>query len=201
MSQIRSDHDRTAIVEFAKLDFHIASRRFQEDKLRTAARGMAANFFQTKYIPIERNRLFQVRHAIACMQKLFDHRYLIAPNDAIISNSGRIEKIFSLCFAWESIGCTETGTPDERLRHWQYRIRRSHRPQRNATTGRSRACRIRSSDRHESAENRSEADGDGPSPTAYEQRGKATQSSIEADAGAQRRDSTFTAMRPTANPI
>src|SRR4029453_1729086 len=82
MSQIRSDHHRTAIVEFANLDFHIASRRFQEDKLRTAARGMAANFFQTEYIPIERNRLFQVSHAIACMQKLLDHRYPIAPNDA-----------------------------------------------------------------------------------------------------------------------
>jgi hypothetical protein len=82
MRQVRSDHHRTAFVEFAKLDFYIASRRFQEDKLRTAARGMAANFFQTEYIPIERNRLFQVRHAIACMQKLLDHRYLIAPNDA-----------------------------------------------------------------------------------------------------------------------
>src|ERR1041384_98228 len=43
MSQIRSNDHGAALVEFAQLNFFVAVRRLEKDKLRTAAGGVAPN--------------------------------------------------------------------------------------------------------------------------------------------------------------
>ena len=82
MGQVGPDHDRPALVKFAELDFLFAPGRFQEDQLRSAPRSVAPHFLQPENVAIKRNRLLQVADAIAGVQKFFDHRYSIAPNDA-----------------------------------------------------------------------------------------------------------------------
>ena len=53
MRQVRSDDDRSAFVEFTELDFLLAPRRFEENKLRAAAGSVPAHFLQTEHVAIK----------------------------------------------------------------------------------------------------------------------------------------------------
>jgi hypothetical protein len=68
MRQIGANLHRTALIKFAKLDFLVAAWRFQEDKVRSAARRMSSNLFESEHVLVERNRFLQVMYAIARVQ-------------------------------------------------------------------------------------------------------------------------------------
>ena len=48
MGQIRSDDHRTTFIELADLNFLLASRRLEKDKLRAATGSVATRFFQVQ---------------------------------------------------------------------------------------------------------------------------------------------------------
>ena len=73
MSEIRTNDNRATRIEFANLDFFIASGRFKKNQLGPAAGGVPASFLQPEHIPVERDGFFQVSYAIAGVEKLFDH--------------------------------------------------------------------------------------------------------------------------------
>jgi capsid portal protein len=62
MREVRSNHNRPALVEFANLNFLVAIGRFQKNELRTAAGRLAANLFETAAIFLTGDRLVQLRH-------------------------------------------------------------------------------------------------------------------------------------------
>ena len=64
MSQVRPDDYGSALIELAELDFFIAFRRSQKNKLRTAARGVAASLLQSEDVLVKCDRFFQIGHAI-----------------------------------------------------------------------------------------------------------------------------------------
>src|SRR5205809_5633018 len=80
MRQIGTNLHRTALIKFAKLDFLVATWCFQEDELRSAARCVSSNLFESENILIKRNRFLQVMYAIARVQQFLDHglRYSFA---------------------------------------------------------------------------------------------------------------------------
>src|SRR5207247_9104828 len=53
MRQIGTNLHRTALIKFAKLDFLVAAWRFQEDKLRSAARCVSSNLFESENILVK----------------------------------------------------------------------------------------------------------------------------------------------------
>src|SRR5215467_10751685 len=73
MRQIGADYYWSTSVKFADLNFFVASRCFQKDELRTAPRCVASNLLQPQNIPVERDRLFQIVHAVARVQYFFYH--------------------------------------------------------------------------------------------------------------------------------
>jgi hypothetical protein len=68
MRQIGPDHYWSTSIKFTDLNFFVASRRFQKDELRTAARCVASNLLQPQNVPVELDRLFQVVHAVTRVQ-------------------------------------------------------------------------------------------------------------------------------------
>ena len=68
MRQIRADHYRPALVEFANLNFLVATGGLQKNELRPATRALTPNLFEAENISVERNSFLQVVHAIARMQ-------------------------------------------------------------------------------------------------------------------------------------
>lgn len=73
MSQIRTNLNRTALIEFAELDFFFASGRLKKDQLRSAAGGMTPNLLQSENVPVEGHCLFQIFDPIARVQEFGDH--------------------------------------------------------------------------------------------------------------------------------
>ena len=64
MGHVRPDDYGSALIELAELDFFIAFRRSQKNKLRTAARGVAASLLQSEDVLVKCDRFFQIGHAI-----------------------------------------------------------------------------------------------------------------------------------------
>ena len=60
MGQVRTDHYRPALIEFAQLDFLLAARRLEENQLRTATGSVPARFLQTEHVFVKRDRLLEV---------------------------------------------------------------------------------------------------------------------------------------------
>src|SRR5437660_3887236 len=64
MGEIRTDYDRSALVEFVNFNFLLALWRFEKNQLRPAPGRVAANFLQPKNVFIKRDRFLQVLHPI-----------------------------------------------------------------------------------------------------------------------------------------
>jgi hypothetical protein len=79
MRQVWADDDRSALVKFADLNFFVAARRFQKNKLRAAPRSVTPNLLQPQNIPVERNRFFPNRvRGSACAVIFLPCRILLA---------------------------------------------------------------------------------------------------------------------------
>src|SRR5207249_12203359 len=87
MREIRTDHDRPALVEFANLDLLVSLRRFQKNQVRAAARGVATKLLQSEDILIKRDCLLQIAHPIASVEEFFDHALSYCPRTRLNSNS------------------------------------------------------------------------------------------------------------------
>ena len=92
MREIRTDDDWTAFIELTDFDFFLAVRRLEENQLRAAAGGMASRFLQAEDVSVERDRFFEVGHAITSVEKLLYHYVTNCACLRVISNAngGRV---------------------------------------------------------------------------------------------------------------
>ena len=76
MSQIGTDFNRTALIEFTELNFFVASGRFKKNQLRSAAGGMTSDLLQAENVSVEGHCLFKIFDPIARVQEFGYHESL-----------------------------------------------------------------------------------------------------------------------------
>src|SRR2546422_3538116 len=87
MREVRTNHDRPALIEFANLNLLFALGGFQENELRAATGCLAVQLLEPEDIFIERDRFFQILHAITGVQEFFDHTVSYCSDSGLNSNS------------------------------------------------------------------------------------------------------------------
>ena len=73
MSEIRTDHDRTASVIFADFDERLAAGRFQKNQLRAAVTFLATDLLESENLAVEVESFFKIGNTVTSVKKFGDH--------------------------------------------------------------------------------------------------------------------------------